>query len=42
MNFLELAKNRYTTKSYRNEKISEDKIQELKEILQLAPSSINC
>ena len=42
MNFLELAKNRYTTKSYRNEKISEDKIQELKEILRLAPSSINC
>lgn len=42
MNFLELAKNRYTTKSYRNEKISEDKIQELKEILHLAPSSINC
>ncbi len=42
MNFLELAKNRYTTKSYRNEKISKDKIQELKEILRLAPSSINC
>ena len=42
MNFLELAQNRYTTKSYRNEKISEDKIQELKEILRLAPSSINC
>ena len=42
MNFLELAKNSYTTKSYRNEKISEDKIQELKEILRLAPSSINC
>ena len=42
MNFLELAKNRYTTKSYRNEKISEDKIQKLKEILRLAPSSINC
>ncbi|MDO4880811.1 MAG: NAD(P)H-dependent oxidoreductase [Capnocytophaga sp.] len=41
MNFLELAKNRYTTKSYRTEKISEAKIQELKEILRLAPSSIN-
>lgn len=41
MNFLDLAKNRYTTKVYQNEKISEEKINDLKEILRLAPSSIN-
>lgn len=41
MDFLELAKNRYTTKVYQTEKISDEKISELKEILRLAPSSIN-
>ncbi|MDO4230364.1 MAG: nitroreductase family protein [Capnocytophaga sp.] len=41
MNFLEKAKNRYATKSYRNEKISDEKIAELQEILRLSPSSIN-
>ena len=41
MNFLELAQNRYTTKIYRNEKISAEKIAELQEILRLSPSSIN-
>lgn len=41
MNFLELAQNRYATKAYRNEKISEDKIIKLQEILRLSPSSIN-
>ncbi|CEN34359.1 NAD(P)H-dependent oxidoreductase [Capnocytophaga cynodegmi] len=41
MNFLDLAKNRYTTKIYQNKKISEEKINDLKEILRLAPSSIN-
>ncbi|ATA68088.1 NAD(P)H-dependent oxidoreductase [Capnocytophaga cynodegmi] len=41
MNFLDLAKNRYTTKVYQNKKISEEKINDLKEILRLAPSSIN-
>lgn len=42
MNFLELAKNRYATKSYNGEKISEEKINQLTEILRLGPSSINC
>lgn len=42
MDFLGLAKNRYTTKTYNaNEKIADDKIQQLKEILRLSPSSIN-
>lgn len=41
MNFLDLAKNRYTTKIYQKKKISEEKINDLKEILRLAPSSIN-
>lgn len=41
MNFLELAQNRYSTKLYRNEKISEDKIADLQQILRLSPSSIN-
>lgn len=41
INFLELAKSRYTTKLYRNEKISAEKISDLQEILRLAPSSIN-
>lgn len=42
MNFLELAKNRYTTKKYaKNRKISTEKIEELKQILRLSPSSIN-
>lgn len=42
MSFLEIAKNRYTTKKYNpNVKISEEKIEQLKEILRLSPSSIN-
>lgn len=42
MNFLELAKTRYTTKKYNPErKISEEEIQALKEIVRLSPSSIN-
>lgn len=41
MNFLEIAKNRYTTKKYSNKKIDENQIQQLKEILRLTPSSIN-
>lgn len=41
MNFLDLAKNRYTTKTYREQKISAEQISELKEILRLSPSSIN-
>ena len=42
MSFLELAKNRYTTKKYdSSKKISEDKINKLKEIMQLCPSSID-
>ncbi|GAB3800718.1 oxygen-insensitive NAD(P)H nitroreductase [Spirosoma humi] len=42
MRFLDLAKNRYTTKSYDpNRQISGSDIQQLKEILQLSPSSIN-
>ena len=41
MDFLDLAKNRYTTKKYNSEKkISEGKISELKDILRLSPSSI--
>ncbi|GAA0563309.1 NAD(P)H-dependent oxidoreductase [Chitinophaga japonensis] len=42
MRFLDLAKNRYTTKNYNpDRKIPAEKIEELKEILQLSPSSIN-
>ena len=42
MSFLDLAKNRYTTKTYSDKKIDTNKIEELKEILRLSPSSINC
>ena len=39
MNFLDLSKSRYTTKKYNPElKISEEKIQQLQEILRLSPS----
>lgn len=42
MNFLDLAKSRYTTKSYDpNKRVPEETITELKEILSLSPSSIN-
>lgn len=42
MNFLELMKHRYTTKKYKpNYKINQEKIEELKQILNLSPSSIN-
>ncbi|WP_317048189.1 nitroreductase family protein [Flavivirga eckloniae] len=42
MSFLKSMQNRYTTKKYDNTKrIEEGKIKELKEILQLSPSSIN-
>lgn len=42
MNFLDLAKRRYATKKYDNEKkISATQIEELKEIIRLSPSSIN-
>ena len=42
MSFIEIAKNRYTTKLYDgNSKISEEDIEKLKEILRLSPSSIN-
>lgn len=41
MSFLDLAKNRYTTKIYSDKKIDANKIEELKEILRLSPSSIN-
>ena len=42
MNFLTQMKNRYTVKKYNPEaKISEEQISELKEILNLSPSSIN-
>lgn len=42
MSFLNLAKSRYTTKKYNsNEKITDKKMQQLKEILRLSPSSIN-
>ncbi|SOU87651.1 nitroreductase family protein [Tenacibaculum dicentrarchi] len=42
MTFLELMQNRYTTKNYNPlKKIDEGKIEELKNILQLSPSSIN-
>ncbi len=42
MSFIESMKNRYTTKKYDNsKKIEKQKIEELKEILCLSPSSIN-
>jgi len=42
MSFLSIAKNRYTTKTYnRNERISDETIEKLKEIIRLSPSSIN-
>ena len=41
MDFLQLAQNRYTTKHYSNKCISDSDIAKLKEILRLAPSSIN-
>jgi len=42
MNFLNIAENRYTTKNYNATKtISETKIEDLKKILTLSPSSIN-
>tara|TARA_B100000809_G_scaffold32497_1_gene28368 strand:- start:40024 stop:40623 length:600 start_codon:yes stop_codon:yes gene_type:complete len=42
MSFVESMKNRYTTKKYdHSKKIENQKIEELKEILQLSPSSIN-
>ncbi|MEC7262886.1 MAG: nitroreductase family protein [Bacteroidota bacterium] len=42
MDFLQLAEQRYTTKKYDStKKIPENKIQDLKEILRLSPSSIN-
>jgi len=42
MSFLELMQDRYTTKKYDPSKsVSEDHIAQLKEILQLSPSSIN-
>jgi nitroreductase/dihydropteridine reductase len=42
MDFLDLAKNRYTTKAYdATKKIADEKIQLLKEIIRLSPSSIN-
>lgn len=42
MDFLALAQSRYSTKKYNpEEKISDEKIEQLKEILRLSPSSIN-
>ena len=41
MNFLSIAQNRYTTKMYNGKYIPEDTLNQLKEILRLAPSSIN-
>lgn len=42
MNFLELSQDRYTTKKYdSSKKISAEKMEELKQILRLSPSSIN-
>lgn len=42
MSFIELMKNRYTTKKYNtSKKIKKEEIAELKRILQLSPSSIN-
>lgn len=42
MDFLELMRNRYTTKYYDPEKrISEDKLERILECLRLTPSSVN-
>ena len=42
MNFLSIANSRYTTKKYNSElKVSEDKIEQLKEVLRMSPSSID-
>lgn len=42
MSFLDIANSRYTTKKYNSElKISDDKIEQLKEILRMSPSSID-
>ena len=42
MDFLEIAKNRYTTKKYNpNKRIPEEQVNILKEIIRLSPSSIN-
>ena len=42
MSFLNIAKSRYTTKKYNpNEKIDNETIEKLKEIIRLSPSSIN-
>lgn len=42
MNFLDVAKRRYTTKQYTpDKKVSDSQIEALKEILRLSPSSIN-
>lgn len=42
MSFLDLAKSRYATKKYDStKKISSEKIEELREIIRLSPSSIN-
>ncbi|GJH41742.1 NAD(P)H nitroreductase [Capnocytophaga sp. HP1101] len=41
MDFLKLAQTRYTTKQYSTKRISDEDIAKLKEILRLAPSSIN-
>ncbi|MBD1431363.1 nitroreductase family protein [Sphingobacterium sp. DN00404] len=42
MHFLDIAQKRYSTKKYNpNEKLAEDIVQQLKEILRLSPSSIN-
>ena len=42
MEFLDLARSRYTTKKYNaNKRISPEQIEQLKEIIRLSPSSIN-
>lgn len=42
MNFLSIANNRYTAKTYDStKKVTDEKIEQLKEILRLSPSSIN-
>lgn len=41
MDFLNLAQTRYTTKKYSGKRVAEADIEKLKEILRLAPSSIN-
>lgn len=42
MDFLDISNSRYTTKKYNSQlKISEEKIEQLKEILRMSPSSIN-